>query len=46
MFAKMMPRDADKMGLSNMNFAGMGPKMIKHVVKKLSQTHIFYCPFY
>lgn len=34
MFAKMMPRGADKMGLSKMNFAGMGPKMIKHVVKK------------
>ncbi|MGM9927859.1 MAG: DsrE/DsrF/DrsH-like family protein [Bacillus sp. (in: firmicutes)] len=34
MFAKMMPRGADKMGLSNMNFAGMGPKMIKHVMKK------------
>lgn len=34
MFAKMMPRGADKMGISNMNFAGMGPKMIKHVMKK------------
>ena len=34
MFAKMMPRGADNMGLSNMNFAGMGPKMIKHVMKK------------
>ncbi|MCI2256161.1 DsrE/DsrF/DrsH-like family protein [Domibacillus sp. PGB-M46] len=34
MFARMMPRGADKMGLSNMNFAGMGPKMIKHVIKK------------
>jgi len=34
MFAKMMPRGADKMGLSNMNFSGMGPKMIKHVIKK------------
>ncbi|MGM9988931.1 MAG: DsrE/DsrF/DrsH-like family protein [Bacillaceae bacterium] len=34
MFAKMMPRGADKMGLSNMNFAGMGPKMIKQVMKK------------
>jgi peroxiredoxin family protein len=34
MFGKMMPRGADKMGLSNMNFAGMGPKMIKHVMKK------------
>ena len=34
MFAKMMPRGADNMGLSKMNFAGMGPKMIKHVMKK------------
>ncbi len=34
MFGKMMPRGADKMGLSKMNFAGMGPKMIKHVIKK------------
>lgn len=34
MFAKMMPRGADKMGLSNMNFGGMGPKMIKEVMKK------------
>ncbi|MDC2866599.1 DsrE/DsrF/DrsH-like family protein [Bacillus sp. BP-3] len=34
MFGKMMPRGADKMGLSKMNFAGMGPKMIKHVMKK------------
>lgn len=34
MFGKMMPRGADNMGLSNMNFAGVGPKMIKHVMKK------------
>ncbi|MBU9714195.1 DsrE/DsrF/DrsH-like family protein [Evansella tamaricis] len=34
MFGRMMPRGADKMGLSKMNFAGMGPKMIKHVIKK------------
>lgn len=34
MFGRMMPRGADKMGLSRMNFAGMGPKMIKHVMKK------------
>ncbi len=33
-FGKMMPRGADKMGLSKMNFAGMGPKMIKQVMKK------------
>jgi len=34
MFGKMMPRGVDKMGLSKMNFAGMGPKMIKNVMKK------------
>lgn len=34
MFSKMMPRGADKMGLSKMNFAGFGPKMIKDVMKK------------
>lgn len=33
-FAKMMPRGADKLGLSNMQFGGMGPKMIKQVMKK------------
>ncbi|WP_284140616.1 MULTISPECIES: DsrE/DsrF/DrsH-like family protein [unclassified Virgibacillus] len=34
LFGKMMPRGADKMGLSNMNYLGMGPKMIKSVIKK------------
>ena len=34
MFEKMMPRGAEKMGLSKMNFAGMGPKMIKKVMTK------------
>lgn len=34
MFAKMMPRGADRMGLSRMNFGGIGPKLIKHVIKK------------
>ncbi|WP_282942226.1 DsrE/DsrF/DrsH-like family protein [Paenibacillus sp. RC67] len=34
MFAKMMPRGANKLGLSKMNFGGMGPQMIKHVMKK------------
>ena len=34
MFGWMMPRGAQKLGLSKMNFAGMGPKMIKHVMKK------------
>ncbi len=34
MFGKMMPRGADRMGLSKMNFAGLGPKMIKGIMKK------------
>ncbi|EIT86717.1 hypothetical protein A374_04064 [Fictibacillus macauensis ZFHKF-1] len=34
MFSKMMPRGADQMTLSKMNMAGMGPKMIKKVMKK------------
>lgn len=34
MFGRMMPRGADKLGLSKMNFGGLGPKMIKHVMKK------------
>jgi peroxiredoxin family protein len=33
-FGWMMPRGADKLGLSKMQMLGMGPKMIKHVVKK------------
>ena len=34
MFGKMMPKGTDKMGLSKMNYLGMGPKMIKNVMKK------------
>jgi len=34
MFAKMMPRGANKLELSRMNFGGIGPQMIKHVMKK------------
>ncbi|MCU6708586.1 DsrE/DsrF/DrsH-like family protein [Paenibacillus sp. J5C_2022] len=34
MFGWMMPRGAKKLGLSKMNMAGMGPQMIKHVMKK------------
>ena len=30
----MMPRGADKLKLSNMNFAGAGPKMFKKVMKQ------------
>ena len=34
MFGKMMPRGAEKLGLSKMQMLGMGPKMIKHVMDK------------
>ncbi|MFZ5643791.1 MAG: DsrE/DsrF/DrsH-like family protein [Bacillota bacterium] len=34
MFGKMMPRGADKLGLSKMNFGGMGSKMMKIVMKQ------------
>lgn len=33
-FGGMMPRGVNKLGLSKMNMAGLGPKMIKHVMKK------------
>lgn len=33
-FGWMMPRGAKKLGLSKMNMMGMGPKMIKYVMKK------------
>lgn len=33
MFGKMMPRGSRKLGLSRMNFAGMGAKMIRGVMK-------------
>jgi len=33
-FGKMMPRGANKLGLSKMNYAGIGPKLIKNVIEK------------
>ena len=33
MFGMMMPRGISKLGMSKMNFAGMGPKMMNMVVK-------------
>ena len=33
MFGKMMPRGADKLGISKMNFGGMGASMMKMVMK-------------
>lgn len=34
MFGKFMPRGSNKMGLSKMNFGGLGPRMIKKIMKK------------
>ncbi|WP_138205802.1 DsrE/DsrF/DrsH-like family protein [Haloimpatiens lingqiaonensis] len=34
MFGKMMPRGSKRLKLSNMNMAGMGPKMIRNIMKK------------
>ena len=33
-FASMMPRGADRLRLSHMNFAGAGPRMFKHAMKQ------------
>ena len=41
MLGKMMPRGAEKMGLSKMNFAGFGPKMIKSVMEKHNALPLF-----
>ncbi|MGB9812198.1 MAG: DsrE/DsrF/DrsH-like family protein [Thermovenabulum sp.] len=34
MFGKMMPRGAERLGLSKMNFGGLGAKMMKYIMKK------------
>jgi len=34
MFDMMLPKNTDKLPLSKMQMAGMGPKMIKHIMKK------------
>ena len=34
MFGIMLPKGKDKLALSNMNMAGMGPMMIKYLIKK------------
>lgn len=34
MFGRMMPRGPEKLPISNMNMLGMGPKMIKGIMKK------------
>ncbi|TYO93285.1 peroxiredoxin family protein [Desulfallas thermosapovorans DSM 6562] len=38
MFGKMMPRGADKLGISKMNFGGMGAAMMKIVMKQHNVT--------
>lgn len=38
MFGKMMPRGADKLGISKMNFGGMGAAMMKIVMKQQNVT--------
>ncbi|MFC4767685.1 DsrE/DsrF/DrsH-like family protein [Effusibacillus consociatus] len=34
MFEKMMPRGPEKLGISKMNFGGLGAKMMKYVMQK------------
>ncbi|MEW6274591.1 MAG: DsrE/DsrF/DrsH-like family protein [Bacillota bacterium] len=34
LFGRMMPRGAGKLGLSKMNFGGMGPVMMKYMMKQ------------
>lgn len=34
MFAKMLPRGPEKLGISKMNFGGFGAKMMKYTMKK------------
>lgn len=40
MFGAMMPRGAEKLGLSKMNFGGMGAKMMKIVMKQQNITSL------
>lgn len=40
MFAKMLPRGSSKLKLSQMNMMGMGPKMIRKVMKKQGVTSL------
>ncbi|WP_027364104.1 DsrE/DsrF/DrsH-like family protein [Desulfotruncus alcoholivorax] len=40
MFGKMMPRGAGKLGISKMNFCGMGAKMMKRVMKQQNVTSL------
>lgn len=40
MFGAMMPRGAEQLGLSKMNFGGMGAKMMKKVMKQQNITSL------
>ncbi len=40
MFGFMMPRGANKLGLSNLNMMGMGSKMMKGIMKKKNVTSL------
>ena len=34
MFGRMMPRGSERLGLSHMNFAGVGPKLMRRVMRQ------------
>ncbi|MFX3623680.1 MAG: DsrE/DsrF/DrsH-like family protein [Ectobacillus sp.] len=40
MFEKMLPRGPEKLGISQMNFGGLGAKMMKSVMKKKNITSL------
>lgn len=40
MFGRMMPRGAEKLGISKMNFGGMGASMMKMVMKQQNVTSL------
>jgi peroxiredoxin family protein len=40
MFGAMMPRGTGKLGLSRMNMAGAGPKMIRYMMKKKNASTV------
>ncbi len=40
MFGWMMPKGPSKLNLSNMNMAGMGPRMIKYIMNKKNVTSL------
>lgn len=38
LFAKMLPRGPEKLGISKMNFGGLGAKLMKYIMKKKNVT--------